>query len=341
MHPGSVFPFFAHPPNMRGMKTSNTLPKAIDELMSLGHEALTGAESIGDEIDLSQNTAPKIATDVFALSGNPATPAVPGAQAAYVAQKAVVGEAYRVGAIAVKAGREFCRIAISVLKPTLGTRWNSQWNAAGFTSPTLAVPAEPVPVLIRFREYLNAHPDREIPALGVTAAAAQQTLATILAANLAIGRARESLVALKAARDTALRKLKKRLSGLRAELEQILEPGDGRWYDFGFIRPLDGRKPARVAEVSATPAGEGMVIVNWKPAALAESYRVTWRAANQPADETGETEIVRDTQWAFTNLPPGERIVIAVAARNRSGESAPREIAATIPRAPDLPNDAD
>jgi hypothetical protein len=41
--------------------------------------------------------------------------------------------------------------------------------------------------------------------------------------------------------------------------------------------------------------------------------------------------IVRDTQWALTNLPPGEPIVIAVAARNRSGESAAREVAVTIP----------
>ena len=312
------------------MKTNNTLPKAIDELISLGHKALAGAESKGTEIDLSQNNAPKIAADVFALAGDPAAPASPGAQAAYAAQKAVVADAYRVGAIALKAGREFCRVAISILKTVLGTRWNAQWNAAGFTAPTLAVPLDPVPMLIRFREYLNANPSREIAALGVTAVIAQQTLAAIQAANLAIGRARESLVARKAIRDAALRKLKKRLSGLRSELEQILEPGDGRWYDFGFARPRDGRKPARVGEVSATPAGAGTVLVTWKAAALAVSYRVTWRPANRPAGEEDDAQIVRDEQWTLTGLPPGEPIVIAVASRNRSGESAPREVAAYV-----------
>jgi hypothetical protein len=197
----------------------------------------------------------------------------------------VVSEAYRVGAIAVKAGREFLPRRDQHSEAGVWDALEFAMERRGFTAPTLAVPAKPVPMLIRFREFLNANPDREIAALGVTAVAAQQTLATIQAANLAIGRARGIA---RDAQSRAGRRASKAEEALKRTARRARADPRARATDAGtisvFVRSA-GWAPNRrsVEHVSATPAGVDMVIVDWKPAALAESYRVTWRAANRPA----------------------------------------------------------
>jgi hypothetical protein len=171
-------------------KSKNSIPRAVDPVTSLGAKALIGGQSIGALIPLVINTPPKIATDFYDFAGNPATPEIRGKQAKYTAQKTVVTDAYAAARQAVSAGRDFCMDAISVLKPVLGNRWNSQWNRAGFVAPSLAVERDPVPMLIRLREYFNANAAQEVASRGVTAAQAQVRVAAIQAADLAVAQAR-------------------------------------------------------------------------------------------------------------------------------------------------------
>jgi hypothetical protein len=310
--------------------TINNIPKAINPTISLGVKALEGAINVGDEIDLSQNAAPKITVDLFDLIGDPATPAIPGKHARYTAQVVAVADAYAAVRVAVGAGREYCRLAIGVLKSVLGTRWNTQWQAAGFTTPSLALPDDPVPMLLGFREYFKANPAKEVAPINVTAARAQLLVDNIQDAGAAVASAKQLRVAYKAARDASLRKLKERLSGLRGELDQILSDDDGRWYEFGFRRPADGSMPLPVPDLVLTPVGPGTVLAQWGLASLAENYRVSWRIAGS-ADEPMEIGLFTDRQATLTALPSGANIVVGVSARNDSGETEPTEAAIVVP----------
>ena len=162
-----------------------------------------------------------------------------------------------------------------------------------------------------------------------TAANAAAAADAIDAAILAAAMAKALRVAYKKERDAALTKLRKRLSGTRAELDQLLAPDDGRWYRFGFRRPADGKLPAPVETVTLAAASPGVVLVTWPPAARAETFRVTWRRQGSESPAATGT-IVSDTQWALTGLPSGEEIIIGVAARNRSGETSATETSIVV-----------
>lgn len=116
------------------------------------------------------------------------------------------------------------------------------------------------------------------------------------------------------------------MSGLRAELEQILTPEDGRWSEFGFRVPAAGEIPEKVEGVVVSAAMTGTVIVKWEATRLAENYRVYWRSSTQPAGLVTEVGLFTDKQALITGLPIGESIVVGVRARNRSGEMAPTEV---------------
>src|SRR6188472_3087066 len=101
--------------------TTNQIPRTIPALIQLGRTVHTGAQSIGDDVELEHNTAPEIGADLHDLAGNPATPLVPGKQAKYGAHLMVVKTAYQVRDDACKDGRVFCQLAIGLLKPILGS----------------------------------------------------------------------------------------------------------------------------------------------------------------------------------------------------------------------------
>lgn len=310
------------------MLKTNIVPVSVAPAISLGIHALTGAQSIGAAVGLEQNTAAKIAADLYDLTGDPATPLVPGKQAKHAAQKAAVKLAYSAASAAREAGIEYCRLAIGVLKPVLGNRWNTQWNAAGFIAPSLALPKDPVPMLVQFREYFNANPAREVVAINITSARAQLRLTEIQQAHMTLGQARTEQINRKGQRDFALRTLRSRLSGLRSELDQLLSDEDGRWYDFGFRRPADGQLPDDVMGLVLTAGGPGIVLASWDSAALAENYRVTWRPSSS-TDPGTEVGLFTETECALTDLPSGVPLVIGVSARNGSGETTPVEAAIT------------
>ena len=310
--------------------TTNQIPRTIPALIQLGRTVLTGAQSIGEDVELEHNSATEIAADVYDLAGNPATPLVPGKQAKYGAHLMIVKTAYQVKDDAIANGRVFCQVAIGLLKPVLGTRWNTAWQAAGFHLPSLKVPRIPTAMLTSFRNYFGSNPTRENAAANITAARAELLATAIDQAELSISQALDLRLQLKAARDAAVQQLSTRISDTRSELEQLLDDDDGRWYDFGFRRPADGRMPSPVAELTLTPGSAAMVVAQWSAATLAVNYRVTWRISGSAAEPT-EVGIFTDRQCAITGLPSGTNIVVGVSARNDSGETTPKEAAIVVP----------
>jgi hypothetical protein len=307
------------------MKTSrNIIPKGRNAVINFARISFTGVQQFGVGTGLLHNTEAAFAADFHDFIGDPATPEVPGKQMLYATQLVALKGAYVAKGAALKAGREFCRLAISLLKPALGNEWNTKWKEAGFAQPSLAVPRQPVALLTALRGYFATHPAFQNAPANITAAQAQALAEAIDAAILAVGTGRAAKVSAKRARDAAFQRLRKRLSSLRAELEQLLSKEDGRWEKFGFRRPAEGRMPAPVAEVTATPASPTTVLVTWPAASLAEKYRVAWWPSDQP-DAVVEAALTADTQWALTGLSPGVPIVVGVSARNRSGETARTE----------------
>jgi hypothetical protein len=77
-----------------------------------------------------------------------------------------------------------------------------------------------------------------------------------------------------------MERLRRRLSGLHAELRQLLPRDDHRWSLFGFRRPIDKGQPDPVEDLTVRAGGrDGELIVEWTPSPRATSYRLTRQIA--------------------------------------------------------------
>ena len=314
--------------------TTRQVPQAIDPLRTLGETAYTGALAVGVAILLKQNDAPAILATLRTVTGTPSAlpeePPIPGTQAIYLEAISAVVTANANHRAALEAGREFSREAIDLLRHVLGRRWNSAWTAAGFTGGSLAVPTNPEPLLIELRSYLGAHPAHGNAALGITAATVQQQLNAIASTRQIANAKLAERVAAKNNRDESVTALRNRLMGLRTELDQLLDPDDERWYQFGFARPSDGRMPAKVSGLSLRAGLPGQLQVNWLRSTLASSYRVTWRTGAPGADPV-MAGLFADLAVTLTGLPSGQTIAVSVSARNATGETTPTEKLIVVP----------
>jgi len=253
---------------------SNSIPPGFDALVSLAEDAADGAHQHGAAIALAQNTEAKIRADLVVLTGDAAAvPPVPGAQALYNTAKTAKTTASSLLRTAESNARAFTAKATDVLKQFLGRQWNSTWAEAGFRSGSLAIPDDPLSLLGEFRAYFTAHPTQEVTALGVTAAACATQAAALSDARSAVNTATVALGQAKQARDLAGQNLSKRMSGLLAELRQLLNKDDPLWYAFGFDRSADGQQPGPVQHLVLTAGGPGIVLAHWDDARRAERYR--------------------------------------------------------------------
>ena len=221
--------------------------------------------------------------------------------------------------------RVFVRTCIRTLFPVLGENWNSDWNAAGFTGGSLAIPANPRTLLQQMRSYYIANPTRECTVQGVacTAAACEATAQAISAAESASNQSNTDSGEAQKHYLTGMANGRARLTGLRNELTQLIEDDDDRWYAFGFDKPSDPATPevpANLTLVAGAPASK-TAIADWDDARRADSYRV--RAVNKVTNAQLLNEIAHDSQ--FTITPPGVAsgtiITVTISARNAAGES--------------------
>jgi hypothetical protein len=316
------------------MTTPNTIPQSLDPLEISANHAEAGARSHGVAVGLKHNLAADIQLDKEAAFGrrqdplNPDPNAPIGKRAEHAQARAQAADARTGLRAALDAGREYCADATDILRPLLGRRWNSKWHAAGFAAGSLRQ-TDPVPRLGLFRAYFRLHPEHENVALKLTAAEADVQLAAIETAqsNSANKAALEATV--KQERDEAIRQLRRRLSGLRSELDLLLGDDDPRWYQFGFSRPADGRIPAPVFAVTAESAGPGALQVRWDRSALADNYRVSRRIQNVDLTPV-EVGLFSDPLAIVSGLPTGATVIILVTARNSAGETLPTEVQAIV-----------
>jgi hypothetical protein len=302
---------------------SNQIPQSADALVTLATDAADGATTEGASIGLSQNTAAKIRADLVNFAGDPAAvPPVIGAQNLHNAAKSAKVAASAVRRTSESNARKFCASTVGLLKNYLGTQWNAQWQAAGFTAGSLAIPDDPMSLLGEIRGYLASQPAHENAPLGITVAAGTLRIADLTATRAASNQSNLDLGTAKTHRDSALGTLYKRMTGLRTELDQLLADDDPRWYGMGFDRPADGWQPGPVEHLALSPGGPGMVFANWDDARRATRYRVFKQVPGTDPAPVEITSTVTDSQYTLTGLPTGTAVQITVTAVNDAGDGA-------------------
>jgi hypothetical protein len=308
----------------RQMNTVSYVPHSNDNMVVLAHQIVPAAAELEVELEIKQNTSTVIAASLYDFVGMPGTdPATAGKQGAFNLSRIAVTNAAEARRVAIQQGREFNAKAVNHLKTYLGRRWNPLWQSVGFTNGSIALPRDPMPLLLKLRPHLIANPTQELPSEEITAAKAN---ALILAINAAFNNESTAVATrdnARIARDEAAAKLRSRLVGLRGELEQLLADGDYRWRRFGFSRPIDRHLPAAITGLTLRPGGvAGEVIVEWATSVGAESYRVLRLV--QTVDETPiEVGLLNEPMTIIGGLPTGKTVVVSVTARNEAGEALP------------------
>jgi hypothetical protein len=307
----------------------NSIPTSYDPIVQLLEDAADGAHTHGAAIGLVHNDEAHIRADLIALVGKPAgpggvPPAVPGFKSLW--NTAQTNKSTKTAALrtAQSNARLYVRTCIRSLFPVLGESWNADWNAAGFTGGSLAVPANPMTLLQQMRAYYVANPTRESVVQGINcnAVTCEATAQALSDAESASNQSNTDSGTAKSNYEKGLAAARARLTALRQELEQLIADDDDRWYAFGFDKPSDPSTPETPANLVATAgaAGSKTVIADWDDARRADSYR--FRAVNKANGNEIANEIVSDSQISSTlNAAAGTIVVLTVTGRNSAGES--------------------
>jgi hypothetical protein len=305
------------------------IPEYFDPLVQLLENAADGAAKYGEIIKLKQNDEPAIRLDLTGLIGVPAgpggvPPAIPGLKSLWNTAKSNKTAMTAVLGTAEGNGRALATTCIASLKPVLGTQWNSAWNAAGFTSGSLAVPTHPQPLLLLLSGYYVANPSREVKdinGIACTAVACQAASDAIVTAQKASNQSNTDAGTAQSNLQDGIDAGRTRASGLQAELGQLLDDNDPRWLAFGFDLPGHTSGPDVPQHLTVTPgsAGSHTLYAHCDDARGADGYRFM---ALNPVDNSVLAQVLtQDAEATFDTLTSGAKVNMAVTARNATGES--------------------
>ena len=309
---------------------TNIIPMTYDPLVALAEDSADGAQQHEAAIGLLQNKETAIRTDRTALTG---------AETNVLAKRAAKSAAIATLRTADSNGKAFIALFVRTGKTTIGGDWTATWEQAGFSSGSLAIPETPdsrFALLDALRNFLGTNTQYETtvqnhPELSVTNAIANTHFNTVSDARSAANQASTLNGAALATRDAAFGALRKRLSGLRDELGQLLADDDPRWYAFGFNRPADPETPGVPDGLVVTQgaAGSGTLILDWNDSRRSTGYKVY--ALINGAQHPVEFGLFGDSQAVIT-LTSGANVQITVVAHNDHGYSAPSDpVNATAP----------
>ena len=302
---------------------SNEIPRSYDPLVELMEDAADGAATHGAAIGLAQNTEANIRAPLEALVGTPGTP---GFKALWNSAKAEKIAKTGLLRTAQSNGRALLMTCIGTLKAAFGQKWNSQWNAVGFTDNSLSVPANPMVKLQQLRSFYTANPAREVAnvnGIACTAANCETVAQAISDASDASNQSNTDAGTAQANLEAGIEAGRRRMTGLREELGQLIEDNDDRWYAFGFDKPSDPTTPEVPENLTVTPgpAGSGSIFCNCDDARRADKYRFV--VADTAGTKLAE-KLAEESEAMFTDLSPGATVVVTVTGFKTGGpESQP------------------
>ena len=286
--------------------------ETITAALSQAAKAISGAAEVGGGV-LVKNTGALITADRTALKD---------AVDAFEAGKAALRTRRGVVVSVTSSIRDFVTLTRDVLKKRLGKQYSTAWETLGFQG-SLEVPTdldELSFILSRLHTYLTDDESARNEGLEITPERCEALLASLDAAVRSYNAQDGALTQLLQDRDEAFEALRKRLSGLTAELKQTLQPLDGRWKTFGLNMPGAKNIPGIPENVIATLIGETAVAVKWNRAPRADYYRVWKRVVGSEA-ELVSVGSPADLDFTMEGLPRNSTIEIAISAVNNGGES--------------------
>ena len=306
---------------------ANPIPTTPSQLFAFAEDAADGAHNHGVAIGLKQNTETAIRADLTAAIA---------AQTAYGNAKSAKDTFSTNLRVADSNGRSFIKAASALFSQTISEGWTPAWEATGFPNNSTAVPTtqdERLTLLGSLKNYFTANPTSEVntPKLVLTAVKAG-TLATALSdARSAVNDGNTDAGNKKNTRDAAVTALTTRMSGLIAELGQLLDDNSPVWDAFGFNEPGASSTPDVPEALIITPGTAGVLHLDWADARLATRYRVWKQVVGVDANFIA-VATVNDSNATLTGLPSGKTVKIQVTAANDAGESgASAEASAVVP----------
>ena len=219
-------------------------------------------------------------------------------------------------------GKSFATSARNLLERTLGNRYTTAWDAAGFRG-SLRIPVTPgaVKEVVRsLKAYFAANPTAEVELLDLTADRANTLVEAIEAAQVAVNVQMTAVKTLLELREDKEAAMAFRLSGLVEELGRKIEPVDPRWMAFGLKMPGAKQIAGVPQNIIAALIGPGVVAVKWDASARAEHYRVRKKVVGVDENPVAVGS-PSDLDFTIEGLPANSTIEITVSAVNNGGES--------------------
>lgn len=301
------------------------LPDNIYELFTLAEDMADGAHNHEAAVGLKQNKELDLRTDL--------DPAV-AAQAAY---KKVASDNTDLSTgltVADSNGKAFISAARRVLVGSFGERWNSSWASAGFPDKSTAVPntqGKREALLLSLKNFFTDNPGYEVstPKLTVTAAQAGTLWTALVAARTAAKDGNTLAGQKKVVRDATAQTLRDRMTGMIAELGQLLDDTDPLWLAFGLNEPGATNLPDSADALVLTAGPAGTVLAHWSQASRATRYRVFQLIVgvdNVPVNVKTLTE----PETTLTGLPSGKTVQIYIVSANDAGQAAAGETVSIV-----------
>lgn len=302
---------------------SNRLPEKLDLLFALAEDMADGLNQHETPIGVKQNMEAVIRAALTAARN---------AETTYGECKVLKKTANATVTSADAAGKVFITNARKRLSKFLGEVASTEWESAGWPPGTTAIPRtqdERFALLASLKAYLTAHPAHESADMDVTAALADAAHTAISTARAALGQKITESGQAKAARDTAEKNLRLRMTGLVGELETLLSPDDARWHAFGLNRPADEETPEAPTFTTAVAGPNHSLLVDWDDSLRATRWRVWIKIIGVDPDFRAVLTVT-ESDATIPNLPPAATVEVRVTSVNDAGESAAGPVVSVV-----------
>ena len=170
--------------------------------------------------------------------------------------------------------------------------------------------------------FLTDHADFESADLEVSSAKATELHEALKKARADRKNHKSEHKTKKAARDTKVAALKKKLRWTIGDLKKVMAAEDVRWHAFGLVGTNDPISPGVPENLTVSRSEDGeAIVVDWDDATGAREYAVSVRVDGVD-NEFRLVEEVQDSETVLRELPRDKPVAIRVTSRNGAGESA-------------------
>ena len=275
-------------------------------------KAIGGATEHGAAIGLAQYTAASLTAKKTSLVN---------AENAVDEAKAELATRQSTQASVLLTAIAFITLARDMLKPRLGKKRSTAWEAVGFSS--FILPRNVAQAKFKLQKlvtFLTANPDAESAERNITAVRAQALLDDLIAKENAVTAQRTAVGNALKAKNSALNVVIRAIGGLVSELRGLLSPTDMIYLSFGLNKPGAKAIPSIPANLIAVLVGPSAIALKWDRSERAERYRIYKKVVGVD-DALIAVESREDLDFVLEGLPSGKTIQLALSAVNDGGES--------------------